>query len=802
VAGWLSRSAFGLRPEERRPALLLFAYLFLVLTSYVATKSTRDALFLAQFGRNALPWADIASAVAVALTVSVYLRIGPRLRLPLLQSATLVVFALAAILFWWLGRRSDAVWHVPALYIWASVFGVLLPVQVWTLATQVVTTRQAKRLFGLVSSGAVSGWIAGGYLTRTVAPRAGADALLLTTAGALVVCIGLVWAIWRERRPDQGGATDAEASPSRAGLVSSFRLVRHSRYLSTIALLVGLSSLVTTIAAWQFRAVAFAAVPETDALTAFFGTFNFYAGTLSLATQLVVTPLLLRHAGLGPALLVVPLSLAGGSAALAASGALWAAVLLKGSDQVLRYAIDRPATELLYLPLSQHDTFVAKSVIDTVVLRLGDCLGSVVVLIGIAWLPAASVPRDLSVVALVLAGVWAATSASVRREYVTRLQTSIRRHRLDAERLQQAVLDRTAVQSLEQAMRSGAGDDLLYALDLLQGRDLEVPEGTIRRLEALLTDPDPAIRTEAFLNLTRLTDVDPLVRLGQLDTVHATSLQLALVAYLSREGPQQNLTAARVMLEAALSSGAALPETRLELVRALDLLPNEVFGEVSDAALPIVEDLFDEKHPPDIRRRAPDLLLRIGTPAAEQTLVEHLFDANPELRLQVVSALNKLRQRHPDRRLERELVETVLAAEILGHYRSYQILRRSPGADIDLAGELERIFRLLKLLYPDHDLQSAYVGARSENARMRDHALEFLEHTLPPRIRELLIPLLDRDVGPEERGALARRVVGETLELSQSGIIAVAAVVPSADAALREAADVARGRLDRSSKQS
>src|SRR2546430_11386268 len=41
-------------------------------------------------------------------------------------------------------------------------------------------------------------------------------------------------------------------------------------------------------------------------------------------------------------------------------------------------------------------------------------------------------------------------------------------------------------------------------------------------------------------------------------------------------------------------------------------------------------------------------------------------------------SLNKLRQQNGDRRLEHELVETVLAAEILGHYRSYQLLSRLP----------------------------------------------------------------------------------------------------------------------------
>ena len=46
--------------------------------------------------------------------------------------------------------------------------------------------------------------------------------------------------------------------------------------------------------------------------------------------------------------------------------------------------------------------------------------------------------------------------------------------------------------------------------------------------------------------------------------------------------------------------------------------------------------------------------------------------------------------------------------------------------------ELERIFRLLKLLFPHQDLHSAYVGVQSTNPVVHDNALEFLENILSP----------------------------------------------------------------------
>jgi len=51
-----------LRPSELERGVLLFAYLFLVISGFVVAKAVRDALFLDQFGALLLPYADIAVA--------------------------------------------------------------------------------------------------------------------------------------------------------------------------------------------------------------------------------------------------------------------------------------------------------------------------------------------------------------------------------------------------------------------------------------------------------------------------------------------------------------------------------------------------------------------------------------------------------------------------------------------------------------------------------------------------------------------------------------------------------------------
>ena len=79
----------------------------------------------------------------------------------------------------------------------------------------------------------------------------------------------------------------------------------------------------------------------------------------------------------------------------------------------------------------------------------------------------------------------------------------------------------------------------------------------------------------------------------------------------------------------------------------------------------------------------------------------------------------------------------------MGHYRSYQILG-SLGNHLDdllrqsMALEVERIFRLMKLLFPIIDLQNAYKGIQSSDHATHADALEFLENTLSPHFSQVM----------------------------------------------------------------
>jgi ATP:ADP antiporter, AAA family len=833
--------------SARGRAVLLFAYLFLVLFSYVTGKVVRDALFLDQFKAVQLPYADIASALLVGFVIAGYVRISRRLSLARLLMASLVVYVACCVTFYSLAQAGNVRWLYSAIYLWVGVFGVVATAQVWTFANFVMTTREAKQYFAVIGAGAICGAICSGFLTKRIVLAFGTHSLLLAMAAALLACVVLVWLISRSKQESQPAVVDSQSEQrSKMELLEGFKQILGSSHLRAIAAVIWLSSFVTAIVGWQFKSIAKQHIPNTDALATFFGDFNFYSGLASLAAQLLLTSKLLKRFGVGPALMILPIALSTGSIAVATLGTLAAIIFLRGSDQVLRYSVDKSSVELLYLPVPSGLKIQAKGFIDTVIWRVGDLLSGVAVLLFANYLRLAA--PQLSWVSLVLLCAWIAAAIAARRTYVGLLREGIRNHRLETERTE-ALLDSSATETLIEDVESLDEQEIVYRLKLLRSQRSPIAPPPVRslldhasplvrrealgllatskdatvqqRAKELLHDPNLEVRTEALLYLTLVVESDPMSVLKDSSAGDDLALRTALVAFLAKPGPSENIEAARLVLDLMLKDNT---EVRTEAARLLGSLPNHFdrqlrkllhddnsevvlqaissvcrarvrklvpdlleklqdprYAEETRLALEAFQDssvgmlrdhMRDVEVDPAVRRQLPGIMARIRTQSSVHILQESLLSDDPELRFEIIAALNKLRRDRSDLRLNNKLIETALASEIAEHYGSYQTLSELTGGpsdgdytrlQSDMSMELERIFRLLNLLYPQYDLHSAHVGVISPLAGVRDNALELLDNILNVHVRNLLVPLLDDHVSVAERARIGLKYFGKVL---------------------------------------
>jgi AAA family ATP:ADP antiporter len=205
------------------------------------------------------------------------------------------------------------------------------------------------------------------------------------------------------------------------------------------------------------------------------------------------------------------------------------------------------------------------------------------------------------------------------------------------------------------------------------------------------------------------------------------------------------------------------PELRQDAAEFLLTFGDSISGTLRDY-------LGDQSASIEVRREIPPLLLRLGTPLSIRILANNVIQGDSVLRFRIISALNKLLDLHKDAEMDASSIENLLVAEIMGYYRSCQVLASNTGDSDELRAsmekDLERIFRLMKLLSPGQALQNAYLDLQSKDPTTHANALEYLDNTLTPHLRNLLVPLIDSDVSNAERSRLADRLLGVKIDNS------------------------------------
>jgi AAA family ATP:ADP antiporter len=739
--------------------------------------------------------------------------------------------------------------------------GALGPTMGWTLANFMLTTREARRVFGFVGAGAVLGGIAAGFLTRgVISLPVRPEFLLFLVAVAYVLCAVVVKFVFRSARQrlaemQWSGAAGLEAPRN---FLESARLLRSSRYLLLITALVFVGCVVTTIIGYQFKMIAAARFTTKAELASFFGTFYAWVGLASFVLQLVLTGRLLRSVGIRVTLFVLPVLFMFGTGLLLAVGTaltLLAACVLKGSQNLVRYSLDKSSAELLYLPVAPEVKSQVKSFIDTFVWRMADGVAGLFLLV---LKKLGFTPSRMGAVNLVFLGLWVVVAYGVKREYLTVLRRAIERRTLDPERTGTALLDATTTEVLLLQLQGADEQQILYRLSLFKMGAEAPPRSVLRHLlgheagsvrayalrmlgdsgdtgiveqaEKMLGDPSTEVRAEATHYLVVHTGRDPLNLLEAIGAVPPFCLQGAVATYLLGTDPEKNLHGARHILKGMLAeTGPDRARSRAEAARVLAIAPpfaelhfavvellqdpDPSIGEQAlvtagkiadrsflplvieklgnrrllaaaraallqygDRALGTLQDYLDDLTVPlPVRKQIPGVLARMGTPEACSALMNSLVQSEPGLRFDILQALNRL-NREGQLSVDRVACEEMIQAELMGLCRSLQIVDaleqgappagQRPGAELLLVRasrermefELERIFRLLALIYPARDIHNAYVGLRSSKPVLQANALEVLEHILPSDLYRPLSCLLDPEIEMPEKVMFAERL--------------------------------------------
>jgi AAA family ATP:ADP antiporter len=669
-----------------------------ITAQYLIGKAIRDGIYFSQFDKTTF-WKMMLATSAVSIALSVAnARATSRLSPSRLVPALFVVSAALFIAEWVFLRRAPgvvAIW----LFLHISGLGPMLGSGFWLIASERFDPRTVKKRVGQIAAAGTLVGVLGGLVTVPLIRALGTASMLPILAAINVLC---AWQTWRLAGP----------APARGGhapsTISGFKVLADAPYLQTLALMLVLGTMSAMLFDFLFKGAAQDALKSRDALSDFFATYYAAVGFGAFVLQTSSSRQVLERFGLRAAVSSPSVALlAGGVGTLAIPG-LASAVAVRGAESACRVSLFRAGYELFYAPIAPAEKRAVKSIIDVGADRLGDAAASGLIPL-LLFAPPAIQRSAIVWVGIACSALALVLARRLNRGYIQALERSLLDRALDVDLSD--VEDRTTRETILRTLHRPTG---------VTGKPPSVDADVVAILALRSGDPDAARRVlhdEHGLSATLVPHAIPLL---------------------------------------ARSSLAA------DTIRALRKTAEERVGALVDALLDPNQDFV-------VRRR----LARVFSICVSQRAVDGLLlaldDLRFEVRFQCARSLAVIVERNRAVSIDHEQVLAAVQREVKvaravwdGRRLLDDVSVGDPPAAVDefaqprTAQSLIHVFTLLSLVLPREPLHVAFRGLNTDDGRLRGTALEYLENTLPPPIRQALWPLLE--AAPASASPIAAKV--------------------------------------------
>ena len=406
---------FDLKEEELTKTLLLQLNIFIIITTLLIIKPTVNSLFLSELTSDALPLGYVLTAILAIIGYHFYDKALEKYALNIIIDRTIIGSVLSLILFaaaFNFNLANGFLLYIP--YVWVAIFGLLTASQFWILANLVYNVREAKRVFGFIGAGAIAGGIFGGYLTSLLTNFLETEDLLFVAALLLAGCIPITRYIWKHEviklNPYQ---VSLRTNPKGE---SPIKLIKQSKLLSFIAVVIGISVLIAKLVDYQYSDYASKLISDQEELTSFFGFWFSTLSVISLLIQLFLTKRIVGTFGVGKSLLWLPSGILIGSVLLLIIPQLWVVVFIKIVDGSLKQSVNKAATELLSIPIPIEIKKKTKTFTDVVIDSIATGLAGLILIFFINGLDISS--TYISLIIIVLISFWLYFIYHLRLEYI------------------------------------------------------------------------------------------------------------------------------------------------------------------------------------------------------------------------------------------------------------------------------------------------------------------------------------------------------------------------------------------------
>jgi len=417
----LFRRIVPVREGEEAPMLLATAYGFAIFLGYYMLRPVRDEISAADRGNLQVLWTAVflVMLIAVPLYSMLVARYSRARFIPIANR----FFAFNLLLFFgalYLLPASARPWIDRVFYVWTSMFALFVVTVFWGFVADLFRNDQARRLFGFIAVGSSLGGIAGSLVTALLAESVPVFMLLLIAILPLEAAAWVAGAL--HRYSARATTTLNREGPELIGGTawSGISTVFRSPYLRTIAGYLALMTFASTILYFQQAYLLSDAFADRGVRTTILARMDLAVNALTIGTQGFIAAHVIRRFGLGVTLAIVPAIALIGFGTLGVYPLLAVLVVAQVLYRSFRYALAKPAREVLFTVVGREERYKSKAFIDAAVYRGGDLVSG--------WIYAGLAYVGLSVGAIALvatpmAALWVAMAIVLgRREEAMRAE--------------------------------------------------------------------------------------------------------------------------------------------------------------------------------------------------------------------------------------------------------------------------------------------------------------------------------------------------------------------------------------------
>jgi len=424
-----------IRPGEVITALLLALNIYLILAAYYIIKIVRDSSILSEWGPETKSYLYAVISVLLIFVIKAFSSLASRVPRQTLITWVTLFFISNIIVFSVLNLFGIPFSTISIiLFIWASIFNVMVIAQFWAFANDIYRHDAGERIFPIIAFGATFGGFSGSYIFKKLEGMMGLYQMMLVSAVILGICIFLTLIIHRrETRIEKERQLETSKKQAPEEIISEkplekgggFRLIFKSRYLIYIALFILLLNFINTNGGYILDRVvknkALEAIQsgtagglsEEQVIGSFYADFQLIMNLLAMFIQLFLVSRIFKWLGVRGALFFLPFISLGGYFMIGLGASLMLVKWTKALENSTDYSLMNTTKHAFYLITSREEKYKAKAATDTFFVRAGDVMHSLIVLL---WARLILV-ENFARFNVVMAGIWILLGVFIAKEY-------------------------------------------------------------------------------------------------------------------------------------------------------------------------------------------------------------------------------------------------------------------------------------------------------------------------------------------------------------------------------------------------